>query len=180
MAPWTFPFVRVPTSQNFVCIVIELMLNDDQGSYRVLNFWKSLEICPVIFQTRKSLENRDEVRKGMKKSWAFFQRYNKCFISDFFLFLSNLIYPCSYVCSTPQKSFCSCILRSLLIEPIWEPLVWKKKLLFGKRSGKSLEFWIQKSVRTLDDLSNSDQGFTPHPSVPLWLCDSVKRDAVCL
>ena len=68
-----------------------------------------------------------------------------------------------------KKSFCSCVLRSLLIEPIWEPLVWKKKLLFGKRYGKSLEFWIQKSVRTLDDLSNSDQGFTPHPSVPLWL-----------
>ena len=106
MAPWTFPFVRVPTSQNFVCIVIELMLNDDQGSYRVLNSWKSLEICPVIFQTRKSLENRDDVRKRMKKSWVFFQRYNKCFISEFFfVFVKSYLSLLICLQHTTKKAF---------------------------------------------------------------------------
>ena len=74
-----------------------------------------------------------------------------------------------YVCSAPWKKVCSCVLRSLLITYLRTSSLEKEIIVFWKRSGKSLEFWIQKSVRTLDDLSNSDQGFTPHPSVPLWL-----------
>ena len=144
MAPWTFPFVRVPTSQNFVCIVIELMLNDDQGSYRVLNFWKSLEICPVIFQTRKSLENRDEVRKGMKKSWAFFQRYNKCFISDvFFVFVKSYLSLLICLQHTTKKllflhfkvSIDWTYLRTTCLEKeiiVWEK-VWKKSWILDPK-----------------------------------------------
>ena len=54
------------------------------------------------------------------------------------------IYP--YVCSVQWKKLCSCILKISVDHLPW---VWKKKLLFWKKSGKRLEFWIQKSVRIL-------------------------------
>ena len=46
----------------------------NQGSYRVFNSWKSLEICPAIW-TGKSLENGDKVWKNGKKSWVFLQSF---------------------------------------------------------------------------------------------------------
>ena len=43
-------------------------------SWRVLNSWKRLEICKVMFQTWKNIqENSDKVWKNGKKSGAFFK-----------------------------------------------------------------------------------------------------------
>ena len=105
--------------------------------------------------------------KEWKSLELFFKDTTSVYKWIFLLFLSNLIYPCSYVCSTPQKK---------LLFLRFKVSIDRKKI-DGKRSGKSLEFWIQKSVRTLDDLSNSDQGFTPPPPTPTpqypydsWCC----------
>ena len=65
----------------------------------------------------------------------------------FFRFVQMLfiqIYP--YVCSVQWKMLCSCIFK---ISVHHLPCVWKKNYCFGKKSGKRLEFCLQKSVWTL-------------------------------
>ena len=75
-----------------------------QGSYRVLNSRKSLEICPAIFQTWKKIpENRDKAKTSALKV-------------NFFSCWSNLVQSRLYICSASLKKLCSCVfLRSLLI-----------------------------------------------------------------
>ena len=48
------------------------------------------------------------------------------------------------------------LLRPLYIDHVFDNLESEKKkhYCFGKKSGKSLEFWIQKSVGTLVDLAS--------------------------
>ena len=80
---------------------------------------------------RKSLESRDQVWKNCKETWVFFQSCNK-------LALFNLAHTFVFLR----------FLRSLLITYLIT-LSLEKKWLFWKKSGKSLEFCIPKSVQTL-------------------------------
>ena len=57
------------------------------------------------------LEKVWKMRWSLRKLRFFFQSYNKCFISEFFSLLSNLIQSRPYVCSTPWKKLCSCIIK---------------------------------------------------------------------
>ena len=56
---------------------------------------------------------------------SFFQSHNKCFISEFFSFWSNPIQSCLYI---------SCLFEASID---------------NLESGKSLEFWVQKTKQTL-------------------------------
>ena len=122
---------------------------------RVLSESKILEkICKFAQQLSrpgKSLENWVKVLKNCKKC-EFFLSCSKCFIREFFFsFCLNLIQSRPYVCCASWKKLCSCgvFFKDLLITYLIT-LSLEKKLLFWKKSGKSLEFWIQKFVRTLD------------------------------
>lgn len=94
--------------------------------YRVLNFWKSLEIWPAIFQTWK-----------MSGKWYILSFHSKATASasevKSFSFWSNLIQSRPYVCSASQKK--------LIPESFVFSLLEKVR--------KSFEFWIQKPVWTL-------------------------------
>ena len=91
----------------------------EQGPYRVLNSWKSLEICPAI--------------------------------------------------SRPGKS--SCVFFKVCIDHLFGNLESRKRnYCYGKKSGESLEFWIQKSLRTLCELNPSPH-FVPYRYVTLHFRD---------
>ena len=105
---------------------------------------KVLKFVQLFSRPGKSVE---EMKSGKsdKKSWVFFfQIYDKCFISEFFL-----IQPLPYVCSAPRKKLCSCVLRSLLITCLIALSLEKEIIVLEKVLEKVLKFWIQKSVRTL-------------------------------
>ena len=62
---------------------------------------KVLKFAQQFSRSGKRLENRDIVWKNGKKSWVFFQSYNRCFINVLFFLLSfwsNLIQSRPYVC----------------------------------------------------------------------------------
>ena len=89
---------------------------------------KVLKFPLQFFKPGKSLENG-------KKSSGFFQSY-KCFRCDIKSFWSDLI---------QSRPF----LRSPLITYLITLSLEKEIIVLKKQSGKSLEFWIRKSVRTL-------------------------------
>ena len=77
---------------------------------------KILKFAQQFSRPGKSLENGDKVQKNGGKSWFFFtfQCYNKCFISEFFSFWSNLIQSHPVHLQSIMKTLCSCVfLRSL-------------------------------------------------------------------
>ena len=82
-----------------------------QGSYRVLNSWKSLVILPTNFPDLEI-----DWKCGKKVFSFFFQSYNKCFTSEFFFFrfghvLFNLAFFLLYVCIASQEKLCSCFFK---------------------------------------------------------------------
>ena len=87
--------------------------------------------------------------KNGKKSWVFFlffQSYNKDFRSYIISFWSNLFNLARLFATHHENSFAP----ALSIEHLFGNLVSKNRnFCFGIKSGKSLEFWIPKSVRTL-------------------------------
>ena len=118
-----------------------------RGSYRFLNSWKSLEICPVIFQTwKKSGKWRESLGKW---SWFFLSQLQKVLYEHnvFLLVKSYSILPVHLQGIMKKALF----LR--LLGFYWSHFdnleSGKRKYCCGKKSGKSLEFWIQKSVQTL-------------------------------
>ena len=103
----------------------------------VLNSWKSLEICPAIFQAWKSLQNGDKIWKNGKRVSSLFSKlHSNCFIIFFVFRFWQILFFC-------------CILK-VSIDELFDNLESGKRYCFGKKSGKSLEFWIQESVRTLN------------------------------
>ena len=86
---------------------------------------KVLKICPAIFQTGKRLENGDKVAGNGKKSWGVL-----------FSKLQQVLYSISprlrFQCIMKRALFLR-FLRSLLL-PYLITLVWRKKLLFWKKS----------------------------------------------
>ena len=84
----------------------------------------------------------------------FFQSYYKCFISEMFFVLVK-----SYSISSVRLK---CIVKKLLTVPAFQRSILityylflitlsleKEIIVLGKKVGTSLEFWIQKEVRTL-------------------------------
>ena len=109
---------------------------------------KIFQFAQQLSRPGKSLENWAKVLKNGKK-FEFFLSCSQC-KWIFFSFCLNLIQSRPYVCSASWKKLCSCgFFKGLLITYLIT-LSLKKKLLFWKKSGKSLEFWIQKFVGSLD------------------------------
>ena len=102
-----------------------------QGSCRVLNSRKNLEICTAIFQTLKKAR---KWRLGLEKM----ARSLDSFCFGQILFKLAHMFPAHH-----EKSFAVVFLRCLLITYLIT-LSLEKKLLLWKKTGKSLE-----SVRTL-------------------------------
>ena len=67
----------------------------------------------------------------------------------FFSFWSNLIQSRPYVCSALRERLCCCFFKVSVYHLFDNLESGKRNDCFGKKSGKSLEFWIQKSVGTL-------------------------------
>ena len=124
-----------------------------------------LKFAQQLSRPGKSLENRDIVWKNSAKSGVSFnfcfQSYNKCLTSEFFprgqisfnnrmrSFIILLCPHCIVVTVRLQyimkKAWFLRFSRSLLITYLFITLSLETKYCFGK----SLEVWIQKSVRTL-------------------------------
>ena len=80
-----------------------------------------------------------------------FESYNKFFRSFLFCFRRILFNLGGRFAVHHEKRFVPALLWS--IDHLFDNFEsGKKKYCFGKKSGKSLEFWIQKSVRTLNGL----------------------------
>ena len=82
----------------------------------------------------------------------FFQSYNKCFRSEFLFFILVKSYSISPVClQRTWKKLCFFVFK-VSINHLFDNLESEKRNnCFGKKSGKRLGFWIQKSARTLVD-----------------------------
>ena len=143
---------EVPLKESFLALRVA-------GFVQSLEFLKkSLEICPAIFQTCKKVWKMERKSGKMVKSvefffFFFFKASNKFLISEFFFISVNLIQSRPYVCSASWKNLC---FLSFLMSPLITYLIINLILImiiyvdhFGKKSGRSLEFWIQKYVRTL-------------------------------
>ena len=76
----------------------------------------------------KRPENGVKVWKNGKKSWHFF-RFGQILFNVFSTFAAHR-----------EKSFIPAFFRGLYWSPIWQPWVWKKKLLFWKKVWKTS--WI--------------------------------------
>ena len=112
---------------------------------------KVLKFVQLFSRPGKSLE---EMKSGKndKKSWVFFfpNLQQVLYKGIFFVFfVSNLIQPLPYVCSVPRKK--AWFLRfKASIDHLFDNLEsGGRNYCFGKSSGKSLAFSIQKSVWTL-------------------------------
>ena len=87
--------------------------------------------------------------KNDKKTSFFFQSYNKCLISEiFFVFVKS--YSASHVCLQRTTKKALFLFSMVSIDHLFDNLeLGKRNDCFEKRSGKSREFWIPKSVRSL-------------------------------
>ena len=105
-----------------------------QGSFKVVNSWKNLEICAAIFQTWKKVWKIETKSCKIVKSPEFFESYNKCFISDiFFRFRQIWLNLAPYVCSASSKMRCSSFFfRSLFITYLITLTLEEEIILFSK------------------------------------------------
>jgi len=77
------------------------------------------------------------------------QSYDMCFISNFFRFGQILFNLALTFAAHLEKDFVPSFPK-VCIDHLFDNLEsGKRKYCFGKKSAKSLEFWIQKSVCTL-------------------------------
>ena len=119
------------------------------GCVQSLEFLKVLKFTPSFSRPGKSLENGDKVWKHGKKSWFFFQSYRKCVISRIFFVLVKSYSISSVRLHIIKKALFLCFFKGLYWPPEFGNLEsGNRKYCFGKKSGKSLEFWIPKSVQT--------------------------------
>ena len=105
-----------------------------QGSYRVLNYWKSLEICPAIAgQNWKKSGKCIYVGENGKKSLE----NNKTSVLEEILFNSTLMF------AVHHDYLCFCILKRspLIICSITSSLQKINYCQFWKKSGKGLELY---------------------------------------
>ena len=85
-------------------------------------------------------------------SFFFFKATTSALEVNFcFSFWSNLIQSRPFVCSVPEKKLCFFVFK-VSIDHLFDNLESEKRNnCFGKKSGKRLGCWIQKSARTLVD-----------------------------
>ena len=97
--------------------------------------------------------------KMVKSVRFFFQSYHKCFISDSIFRFGQIVFTLARTFAVHrEKSVVSVFLGSVLITYLPDNLESEKRnYCFGKNTGKSLEFWIEKSVRTLSYLCRGSQ-----------------------
>ena len=89
--------------------------------------------------------------KTLKNLEVFFKATTSAFRSEFLFQFGQILYSVSPVRlqHTVKKALFLCFLRSRLITYLITLSLEKRNSCFGKKSGKSLEFWMQKSERTL-------------------------------
>ena len=112
---------------------------------------KVLKFAQQFSRHGKSLENRDSVKKMVKRLKFFFESYNKCFTSGFFLVLvkSYSISPVCLQCIMERALFLHYFFI-VSIDHLFDHLdSGKRKKLFWKRSGKNLESRMLKLEWTL-------------------------------
>ena len=112
---------------------------------------KVLKIAQQFSRSGKRLENRDKIWKNGKKSWVFFSKlqqvFYKCFIFSFVVLVK------SYSISSSWKT-------SFVFHLFDNLESGKRNDCFGKiKCGKSLECWIQISVRTLSIVNMANKRF---------------------
>ena len=91
--------------ENWVFLQNTRLCSKQGVSCRVLNSWKSLEICPAIFQTWKiELKSRK-----MMKSLEFVSKLHQAGFICNFVFVLVKSYPISPVCSASWKKLCLCV-----------------------------------------------------------------------
>ena len=104
---------------------------------------KVLKIAQQFSRSGKRLENRDKIWKNGKKSWVFFQSYNRCFISVLFFlfsFWSNLIQSSPYVFTASWKIFVPAFFK-VCINHLFDNLEsGKRNYCFGNEVSK--KSWI--------------------------------------
>ena len=120
---------------------------------RVLTESKILEkifkFAQQLSRPGKSLENWAKVLKNGKK-FEFFLSCSKCKWIFFFVLLKSYSISPVRLQRIVKKALFLCFFLKRSIDHLFDNLESGKKLLFWKKSGKSLEFWIQKFVQTLD------------------------------
>ena len=95
------------------CSITSKIQTSIKGSYGVLNSWKSLEVCPAIFQIWKK---SGKMLKSLEFIFYFFQTYNKSFISDYFFRFGQILFNLVHTFSLHrEKSLFLRFLRSVLI-----------------------------------------------------------------
>ena len=106
------------------------------GFAQSLEFLKSLDICPQIFQTwKKSGKQRLSLEKIVKR--VFLKVTISALRVKFFSCWSNLIQSCLYVCSASWKKLCSFIFVKVSIDHSFhnlEIVVLEKVLNFGSKN----------------------------------------------
>ena len=124
-------------------------------------FVQSLEFLKKSLSLPSNFPDLEKVWKNGKKSPVFFfQSYNKCFISDFFFRFGQILFNLVHTCALHrEKSLFMRFLTSVLITYLLNWSLEKEIIVLGKKSRKSLEFWIQKSVRTLSIVKMANNWF---------------------
>ena len=108
-------------------------------SWILEKFWNLLSNFPDL-ETVCKIEVKSWKMVKSLEFFFLFLSHSKCFMSGSFGFWWNLIQSYPYVCNSSWKKLCSCVFfRSLLITYLIT-LSLEKKLCFGKKTGKSLEF----------------------------------------
>ena len=142
------------------------------ANYGALSPWKSLEICPAIFQIWKSLENGDKVWKNGKKR-SFFKATCKWNIFRFGQFLFNLVHTLT---AHHEKKLCSCILKSILITYLITISLEKEIIVLEK----SLEKVLSYRSRNLYEPWELDTMCQQHVwYVKINICSSTFKSASC-
>ena len=114
---------------------------------------ETFRVCTESWILEKVSKIARKSGQNFKRSWIFFfYIYKKCLKWIFFLFWSILIQSHPYVGSEPHKKtlflrFLRCLLITYVITLSLEKEII---IVFEKSLEKSLEFWIQKSVQTLN------------------------------
>ena len=115
------------------------------GSVQSLEFLKKSWNLPCNFLDLEKVWKIE--MKSSKKLKNFFQATTSALQLKFFSCWSNHFQSCLYVCSVSLIKLCSCSFLKVSIAHLFDKCESRKRIYCF---GKSLEFWIQKSLQTLE------------------------------
>ena len=119
------------------CSITSKIQTSIKGSYGVLNSWKSLEVCPAIFQTWKK---SGKMLKSLEFFFFFSNLQQELYKWFFFSFWSNLIQSSPYVFTASWKIFVPAFFK-VCINHLFDNLEsGKRNHCFGKKVSK--KSWI--------------------------------------